>query len=35
MCEQDGHYHEIYPELGLGDNEGGGPEVKTYGNIRY
>ncbi len=25
MCEQDGHYHEIYPELGVGDNAWGGP----------
>ncbi len=23
VCEQDGRYHEIYPELGVGDNAGG------------
>ncbi len=27
MCHQDGHYREIYLELGIGNNAGGGGGV--------
>ncbi len=35
VCEQDGRYREIYPELGVGDNAGRGPEGETYSNTPY
>ncbi len=31
-CEQDGRYHEIYPEPGVGNNAGGGTEGETSGS---
>ncbi len=32
MCHQDGHYREIYLELGIGNNAGGGG---WSGDLRY